>query len=136
MNAATHFASKIALSALLLAMAGAQAQTPAPPQTPAQPQAQPQPQVSGDDSTTAAVATKQASEMARGDPARWYVEDTTAAAHLRTLHKEIGAAQQEAQIICRKGPVAARAACLKDAHATYLNDMAQADKAAAPPAAR
>jgi hypothetical protein len=63
-------------------------------------------------------------EVARGDPARWYQEDTTASAQARTLRKEIGAALAEARLACKKGPASERSACLKDAQATYQRDMA------------
>lgn len=70
------------------------------------------------------------------DPARWYVDDATAAAQLRTLHKEIGAALQEALKACKSGAAADRAACEKDARTTYQQDMANANaqRAAAHPA--
>jgi hypothetical protein len=78
------------------------------------------------DSTVApAVASKQAREIATGDPARWYREDATEQARLRTLHKEIGAAHEEAKAACRKEASGARA-CLKQARATWQQDMAHA----------
>ncbi|MDB5910330.1 MAG: hypothetical protein JWP34_4444 [Massilia sp.] len=83
-------------------------------------------QVSTDSNVPPATAQKQASEIARGDPARWYREDVTAAARLRTLQKEIGAGLQEAQGECRKLPAAERGACMRDARATYSQDMANA----------
>jgi hypothetical protein len=73
----------------LVAAAGAHAQSaPAP--------------VSSDANVPPASARQQASEIARGDPARWYRPDTTMAARLRTLQKEIGAGLQEAQGNCRR----------------------------------
>jgi hypothetical protein len=63
-------------------------------------------------------------EIAKGDPARWYKEDTTASAQARTLRKEIGAALAEARQACKKGPAAERSACLKEAQDTYQRDMA------------
>ena len=63
-------------------------------------------------------------EIAKGDPARWYQEDTTAPAQARTLRKEIGAALAEARLACKKGPAAERGACLKQAQDTYQHDMA------------
>ncbi|RZA31242.1 MAG: hypothetical protein EOP92_32175, partial [Lysobacteraceae bacterium] len=62
----------------------------------------------------------------RGDPARWYREDTSRQAQLRTLHKEIGAALQEAKNACKKAPAAERNACLQQARTVYQQDMAQA----------
>ena len=73
-----------------------------------------------------AAATRQAAEIARGDPARWYREDRTAAAHLRTLQKEIGAALAEQLAACRTLPAAERGGCVKDARSTYRQDMAAA----------
>lgn len=104
----------IAALALLAAIGAAQAQ--APQATPA----------SSDANLPPAIARQQAAEIARGDPARWSQEDTSAAARLRTLRKEIGAALQEAQGNCRRQPASARAACLKEARATYQQDMAGA----------
>ncbi|OON63623.1 hypothetical protein B0920_09760 [Massilia sp. KIM] len=73
-----------------------------------------------------AAASKQAREIAQGDPARWYREDATRQARMRTLQKEIGAAFQEAQNACKKRPAAERSACMKEARATWQQDMAQA----------
>ena len=72
------------------------------------------------------VVNRQAAEIARGDPARWYRADTTRAARLRTLQKEMGAVLREAQNACRQGPRAERADCLKAARATWQHDMAAA----------
>jgi hypothetical protein len=80
-----------------------------------------------DDSTVdPAVKAKQSSEIRRGDPARWYRDDPTRQARLRTLQKEIGAAYQEAKNACREGAAAGRGACLKEARATYEQDMKNA----------
>lgn len=68
----------------------------------------------------------QKQEIAKGDPARWYQEDATSTAQMRTLRKEIGAALAEANIACKKGPVSERDACMKEARATYQRDMANA----------
>ena len=87
-------------------------------------QAQNQP--SADRDVPPAVVQKQASEIARGDPARWYKEDRTMAAHLRTLQKEIGAAQAEALAACRTMAAAERSGCAREARATYQHDMAKA----------
>lgn len=73
-----------------------------------------------------AAASKQAREIAQGDPARWYREDTTSQARMRTLQKEIGAALQEARNACKKAPAAERKACMQEARAIYQRDMAQA----------
>jgi hypothetical protein len=80
----------------------------------------------GDRNLDPAIARQQAAEIARGDPARWYRDDTTTAARMRTLKKEIGAALQEAQNACRQGPKAERADCLKAARTTWQHDMATA----------
>ena len=63
-----------------------------------------------------------------GDPQRWYQEDSTPQAQMRTLHKEIAAALAEAKKACRSEPRATRATCLKDAQDTYRQDMANAEK--------
>jgi len=68
----------------------------------------------------------QRQEIAKGDPSRWYQEDATSTAQMRTLRKEIGAALAEANIACKKGPASERDACLKEARATYQQDMANA----------
>jgi hypothetical protein len=80
-----------------------------------------------DDSTVGkAVAVKQATEIRRGDPARWYRDDPSRQARLRTLQKEIGAAYAEAKNACAKGGAGERSACLKEARATYDQDMKNA----------
>jgi hypothetical protein len=80
-----------------------------------------------DDSTVdQAVKLKQAGEIRRGDPSRWYRDDPSRQARLRTLQKEIGAAYQEAKNACREGAAAGRSACLKEARATYEQDMKNA----------
>lgn len=89
-------------------------------------QTQTQARTSSDALVEPAAASKQAREIAQGDPARWYREDATSQARLRTLQKEIGAALQEAQNACKKMPAAERNACMQEARATYQRDMAQA----------
>lgn len=83
-------------------------------------------QTSTDANVDPVAARQQAQEIAKGDPARWYREDATVQAQLRTLHKELGAALQEARNACKKQPAAERNACLQEARATYQRDMAQA----------
>jgi len=68
----------------------------------------------------------QQQEIAKGDPARWHQEDTTEAARMRTLRKEIGAALAEARLTCKKGAAAERAGCMKEAQDTYQRDLANA----------
>ena len=85
-----------------------------------------QAQESTDSNVPPATVQKQAREIARGDPARWFREDATAAQRLRTLHKEIGAGLQESQGACRKLAASERAACMKEARATYQREMAGA----------
>jgi hypothetical protein len=82
--------------------------------------------MSTDSNVPPATAQKQASELARGEPARWSRADATPAARLRTLQKEIAAGLQEAQGDCRKLAGAERRACSADARATYNQDMAGA----------
>jgi hypothetical protein len=81
---------------------------------------------STDSNVPPATAQKQAREIAQGDPARWFREDATAAQRLRTLHKEIAAGLQESQGACRKMAASERAGCLKEARATYQQEMAGA----------
>lgn len=90
----------------------------------------------GDHAVSPAVAHKQKSEIAKGDPARWYKPDNTDAARMRTLKKEIAAAYTEARNACQRGPAAARASCLKQARSTWQHDLANApaELAAAPQA--
>ena len=108
----------IALAALLTAAAGAHAQ--------AQAQAQVQVQAHDDSTVDKAVAVKQAGEIRRGDPGRWYREDPSRPARLRTLQKEIGAAYEEAKHACREAAAAGRGACLKEARTTYEQEMKNA----------
>jgi hypothetical protein len=80
----------------------------------------------GNDMTVPApAADKQAREIARGDPVRWYREDATEAQRMRTRQKEIGAALSEAKNACRQGPAAERQACLKAAQDTWQKEMTQ-----------
>jgi hypothetical protein len=72
------------------------------------------------------VKAKQASEIRSGDPARWHKGDPTRQARLQTLQKEIGAAYAEAKKACGQNPAAERSACLKEARATYEQDMKNA----------
>lgn len=83
-------------------------------------------QASSDALVDPVAARQQAKEISQGDPARWYREDTTRQAQLRTLQKEIGAALQEARNACKKAPSAERKSCEQQARATYQRDMAQA----------
>ena len=83
-------------------------------------------QESSDQNVPAATARQQAAEIARGDPARWFREDATARERLRTVHKEIGAALQEATGNCKRQPAAERAACMKEARAIHRQEMAGA----------
>jgi hypothetical protein len=78
--------------------------------------------------SVAPLALAQTATPQPGDPQRWYQEDSTAQAQLRTLRKEITAALAEAKKACRSEPSAARASCLKDAQDTYRQDMANAEK--------
>ena len=81
---------------------------------------------SSDSNVPPATARKQAAEVASGGPARWDREDTTMAARLRTVHKEIAAGLQEAQGNCRRMATAERSACMKEARAIYSREMAGA----------
>jgi predicted outer membrane protein len=81
-------------------------------------------QTNSDATVAPAAAAKQAREISRGDPVRWYREDATGAERMRTGQKEIGAALDEAKKACRQGPAAERQACLKAAQDTWQKDMA------------
>jgi len=100
------------LLAALLASAGALAQA--------------QPQAHDDSTVDKAVKVKQAGEIRSGDPSRWHKDDPTRQARLKTLQKEIGAAYAEAKNACRESAAAERPACLKEARATYEQDMKNA----------
>lgn len=113
---------RIALKMLALAGALVLAVGPGRAHTPAQPAPAPPPMQA--ETTPPAAAAHQASELARGDPARWYVEDATEQQRLRTLRKEIAAAYEEAKIACRSAPAPERAQCLKEARATYQSELA------------
>ncbi len=89
-------------------------------------QAQTQDQPFNDSTVDKSVAVKQASEIRKGDPARWHSEDTSRQARLRILQKEIGAAYEEAKNACRETAASGRSACLKDARASYERDMKNA----------
>ena len=88
--------------------------------------AQTQAQTSSDALVPPAAASKQARDIAEGDPARWYRADATPEARLRTLRKEIGAALEEAKRACKQAPAAERKACMQQARTIYQRDMAQA----------
>ncbi|MBQ5941704.1 MULTISPECIES: hypothetical protein [unclassified Massilia] len=113
--------------ALGIAALAAQAQVQEPAKEQAQPQAGAEAAVRNTDAAVnPTVARQQAREIAQGDPARWYRDDPTRQAKMKTLQKEIGAALQEAQNACKKRPAAERSACMKEARATWQQDMAQA----------
>jgi len=88
-------------------------------------------QASTDANVPPAAASKQAREIARGDPVRWYKEDTTRQERMRTRTKEIGAALDEAKNACKQAPAAERQACLQAAQATWETEM-KALRAGAP----
>ena len=110
----THINLKRMLAAGLLAGAGACATTAALAQS------------SNDAMVAPAAASKQAREIARGDPVRWYREDATTQQRWRTRQKEIGAALDEAKHACRQGPAPERSACLKAAQDTWKEEMTAA----------
>ena len=88
-------------------------------------------QASIDANVPPAAASKQAREIARGDPVRWYKEDTTRQERMRTRTKEIGAALDEAKNACKQAPAAERQACLQAAQASWETEM-KALRAGAP----
>ena len=83
-------------------------------------------QESRDSNLPPAVVAQQKAEIRHGDPARWFQEDRTLQARLKTLHKEIAAGLQEAKGACRTLPAADRSACLNEAKLAYEHDMANA----------
>jgi hypothetical protein len=83
-------------------------------------------QASNDAMVAPAAASKQAHEIARGDPVRWYREDATTQQRWRTRQKEIGAALDEAKNACRQGPAPERSGCLKAAQETWKEEIAAA----------
>jgi hypothetical protein len=85
-----------------------------------------QAQESSDRNLPAATVQRQAAEIARGDPPRWFQEDVTTAERLRTVRKEIAAGLQENLGACRSLPAAERSACAKQARAIYQQEMAGA----------
>jgi len=80
-------------------------------------------QASTDANVPPAAASKQAREIAQGDPVRWYKEDATRQERMRTRTKEIGAALDEAKNACKQQPAAERQACLQTAQATWEKEM-------------
>jgi hypothetical protein len=76
------------------------------------------------DTTPPAVAQNQAKEIARGEPARWKKEDRSMQAQIATKRKEIAAALNEAKVECKQMAAGERDSCMRDARATYQQDMA------------
>ncbi len=110
-------ALRAAATVCALLLAGAvQAQTPAMPAEPP----------SSDANLPAATLRHQQAEIARGDPARWFQEDASAAARLRTIHKEIVAGLQESLGACKRMAASERSACNAEARAIYKQEMAGA----------
>ncbi len=62
------------------------------------------------------------------DPPRWSTEDITPQARYQTAKKEAGAALEESRRECRSLTVPERNACMKEAQAQFVNDMAAARK--------
>lgn len=70
------------------------------------------------------IARQQQQEIKRGDPPRWHRADRTKKAELATLRKEINAALREALQACKQEGADARSECVREARATYQEDMA------------
>jgi hypothetical protein len=87
--------------------------------------AQSTPATGGDANVSQVAARQQAQEIANGDPARWYRNDS----EQQTLRKELRAALQEAQNACKQQPAADRKACVAEARATFQRDSALLTKA-------
>ncbi|QYF93822.1 hypothetical protein KY495_00845 [Massilia sp. PAMC28688] len=113
----------LGIGALLLSCTAHAQTTPAVQES--MPEAQRAPAVMArDQNTPAPVARQQRAELAKGDPARWYQEDETMAERMRTMRKDIAAGLQENLGACRSRPAAERSACMRDARATYRQEMA------------
>ncbi|GAA0436428.1 hypothetical protein ACFOY5_11785 [Massilia aurea] len=87
--------------------------------------AQSTPATGGDANVSQVAARQQAQEIANGDPARWYRNDS----EQQTLRKELRAALQEAQNACKQQPAADRKACVAEARATFQRDSGLLTKA-------
>ncbi|RYE72091.1 MAG: hypothetical protein EOO80_20845 [Oxalobacteraceae bacterium] len=87
--------------------------------------AQSTPATGGDANVSQVAARQQAQEIANGDPARWYRNDS----EQQTLRKELRAALQEAQNACKQQPAAERKTCVAEARATFQRDSALLTKA-------
>ncbi len=83
-------------------------------------------QQSGDDNVAPELARHQAAELAKGDPARWFQEDTTPEARMRTSIKEAAAALRENLADCKKLAAGERRACSAQAHQTHREELARA----------
>ena len=70
------------------------------------------------------IARQQKQEIRHGDPARWYKADRTQKAQMATLRKEINAALREALQACKQAHAGPTSECVRDARATYQDDMA------------
>lgn len=70
------------------------------------------------------IARQQQQEIKRGDPPRWHKPDRTEAAQLATLRKEINAALREALEACKQQHAGSNSDCVKEAHATARDDLA------------
>lgn len=87
--------------------------------------------VSSDSNVPPETARKQAAEVAQGGPVRWHTPDATVQARLRTIRKEAAAGLQENLGNCRRMAAAERSACMREARATYAEEMAGAQARAA-----
>jgi hypothetical protein len=84
-------------------------------------------QTAHDDSVVGkAVAKKQQSEIAKGDPARWHRVENSNQARLGIQKKEAAAAYAEAKNACRQGDASGRNKCMKDAQVAYQHDLSRA----------
>ena len=101
--------------ALFLALSAQAQSPPTPPNEP-----------SSDANLPAATVRQQRAEIARGDPPRWFQEDRTTAAKLKSIHKELAAGLQESLGACKRMTAAERSACTAQARATYKQEMAAA----------
>ncbi|MBC3911327.1 MULTISPECIES: hypothetical protein [Undibacterium] len=62
----------------------------------------------------------------RGDPERWYQEETTPMAYFKTLKKEAEAVHQLSVVACKQMDRTQQNQCLREARNTMQQDMADA----------
>ena len=74
------------------------------------------------------VALAHGDNSPQKDPADWYSDDTTPREQYQTAKKEAASAYRDALRDCREQHGNERNACIKDARATYSEDLSDAKK--------